>query len=157
MTRKTISIARLGAAPQSKELAVKTRMHRRNKRFRPNNPASHPLIGSTMALDTKYDVSTHVLSSLLAPKLPARWGRATLAMLVSRTSMNAAMATTTAISQGLNFGRQMSWSAVRDAAVLIGGIRRAQRACRGGAGDSGFLRVREQFSPECAERFLRNC
>ena len=83
MTRKKISIARLGAAPQSKELAVKTRMHKRNKRFRPNNPASHPLIGSTMALDTRYDVSTHVLSSLLAPKLPARWGRATLAMLVS--------------------------------------------------------------------------
>jgi hypothetical protein len=36
------------------------------------------------------------------------YGKATLAMLVSRTSMNAAMATTTAISQGLNFGRQMS-------------------------------------------------
>src|SRR5580704_13871601 len=111
MTRKKISIARLGAAPQSKELAVKTRMHRRNKRFRPNNPASHPLIGSTMALDTRYDVSTHVLSSLLAPKLPARWGRATLAMLVSRTSMNAAMATTTAISHGLARGCQTSWRA----------------------------------------------
>jgi hypothetical protein len=36
------------------------------------------------------------------------YGRATLAMLVSSTSMNAANATTTAISQGLNFGRQTS-------------------------------------------------
>ena len=33
-------------------------------------------------------------------------GRATLAMLVSSTSMNAAIATTMAISQGLNFGVQ---------------------------------------------------
>ena len=35
-------------------------------------------------------------------------GNATLAMLVSRTSINAAIATTTAISQGLCFGRQGS-------------------------------------------------
>ena len=59
-----------------------------------------------MALDTRYEVSTQVLSSLLAPRFPAMCGSATLAMLVSRTSMNAAMATTTAISQGLNFGFQ---------------------------------------------------
>src|SRR5580700_10390971 len=39
------------------------------------------------------------------------YGRATLAMLVSRTSMNAAMATTTAISQGLARGCQTSWRA----------------------------------------------
>src|SRR5256885_13024817 len=37
-----------------------------------------------------------------------RSGSATLAMLVSSTSMNAAMATTTAISQGLTWGRQGS-------------------------------------------------
>ena len=61
-----------------------------------------------MALETRYEVSTQVLSSLLAPKSPARCGKATLAMLVSRTSMNAASATTTAISQGLNFGVQTS-------------------------------------------------
>ena len=33
-------------------------------------------------------------------------------MLVSSTSMKAASATTTAISQGLYLGRQMSWSSV---------------------------------------------
>ncbi len=33
------------------------------------------------------------------------YGKATLAMLVSSTSMNAAMATATAISQGLYLGR----------------------------------------------------
>ena len=41
------------------------------------------------------------------------YGSATLAMLVSSTSMNAAIATTTAISQGLYFGRH----AVADAVV----------------------------------------
>ncbi len=34
------------------------------------------------------------------------YGKATLAMLVSSTSMNAAIATTTPMSQGLYFGRQ---------------------------------------------------
>ena len=46
------------------------------------------------------------------------YGKATLAMLVSSTSMKAAMATTTAISQGLYLGRQTSWSIV-SAAELI--------------------------------------
>jgi hypothetical protein len=54
------------------------------KRFRPNAPASQPLIGRMMAFETRYEVRTHVLWSLLAPRLPAMYGRATLAMLVSR-------------------------------------------------------------------------
>src|SRR5580692_4562956 len=97
---------RLGAMPHASELSVNMKMHSRKKRFRPKMPASHPLNGRTMAFETKYDVSTHVLSSLLAPRSPAMCGNATLAMLVSRTSMNAARDTTTAISQGLtsNFG-----------------------------------------------------
>ena len=82
------------------------------KRLRPNAVANQPLIGSTMAFETRYDVNTQVLSSLLAPRSPARCGSATLAMLVSRTSMNAAIATTTAIAQGLNFGFQTSGSGI---------------------------------------------
>src|SRR5579862_1605408 len=108
MTRNSMSMARLGAAPHSNELTVNITMHSRKNRLRPNKPASHPLMGSTIALDTRYEVSTQVLSSLLAPRSPAMCGNATLAMLVSSTSMNAAMATTTAISQGLNFGTQIS-------------------------------------------------
>src|ERR1700679_998352 len=46
------------------------------------------------------------------------YGRATLAMLVSSTSMNAASATTTAISQGLYLGRQTSCSRVRVAELI---------------------------------------
>src|SRR3984957_3729407 len=90
----------------------------KKKRFRPKAPASQPLIGRTMALETRYEVSTQVLWSLLAPRFPAIYGSATLAMLVSRTSMKAASATTTAISQGLNFGRQTSCS-MASAAELI--------------------------------------
>src|SRR5580692_7583798 len=155
-TRKSRRTSRLGAKPQSKELMVKIPKQAMKKRFRPKAPASQPLMGRMIAFETRYEVSTHVLWSLLAPRFPAIYGRATLAMLVSRTSMNAAMATTTAISQGLNFGRQISWSAVRDAAVLIGCIRQAQRSCPAEAGDPGFLPDREQFSRECAERFLRS-
>src|ERR1700730_2692780 len=126
-TRNKRRSPRLGANPQSKELTVKTLKQAMKKRFRPKVPASHPLIGRMMALETRYEVRTHVLWSLLAPRLPAMYGRATLAMLVSRTSMNAASATTTAISQGLYLGRQTSWSIVI-AAELIGGTRRARRS-----------------------------
>src|SRR5580700_6525458 len=92
---------KLHATPQSRELSVNTAMQIMKNRLRPNKPTNHPLIGSTMALDTRYDVNTQVLSSLLAPRSPAMCGRATLAMLVSSTSMNAARDTTTAINQGL--------------------------------------------------------
>ena len=40
------------------------------KRLRPSTLANHPLMGSTTALETRYEVSTQVLWSLLAPRLP---------------------------------------------------------------------------------------
>src|SRR5208282_839844 len=95
---------------------VNMKMQKMKKRFRPKRLASQPLIGRTMALDTKYDVSTQVLSSLREPRPPAMYGRATLAMLVSSTSMNAAIATTTPMSQGLNFGRHGSGGTSRSGA-----------------------------------------
>src|SRR5215471_19378926 len=94
--------------PHKNEVTVNSVMHSMKKRLRPKAVASQPLIGSTMAFETRYDVNTQVLSSLLAPRSPARCGSATLAMLVSKTSMNAAMATTTAMIQGLYFGCQGS-------------------------------------------------
>src|SRR5580704_9825285 len=110
ITRKRSSMLRLAALPQRTEATVNMKMQTMKKRFRPKRLASQPLIGRTMALDTKYDVSTQVLSSLLEPRPPAMYGKATLAMLVSSTSMNAASATTTPMSQGLNFGRHGSVS-----------------------------------------------
>jgi hypothetical protein len=54
-----------------------------------------------IAFDTRYEVRTQVDSSALAERLPAICGSATLAMEVSRTSMNVARVTVTAITQGL--------------------------------------------------------
>ena len=60
--------------------------------------------------------------SLLAPRLPAMCGSETLAMLVSSTSMNVAIATTTAISHGLNAGRQVSAVGTAPAAACTGPV-----------------------------------
>src|SRR5580704_12502072 len=86
-------------------------MQVRKKRLRPKRPAIHPLMGSTIALDTRYEVSTQVDSSELAPRLPAICGSATLAMEVSSTSMNVASVTVSATSHGLWLGCQASRAA----------------------------------------------
>src|ERR1700751_2708427 len=86
-TRNINSVPRLGANPQSRELKGKTDRHTMKNRFRPKAVANHPLTGRTIALDPRYEVSPHVLSSLLEPRFPAMYGNATLAMLVSRFSM----------------------------------------------------------------------
>src|ERR1039458_9330256 len=80
---------------------------------------SQPLSGSTMAFETRYDVNTHVLSSVPADRLPAIWGKATLAMLVSSTSMNVASVTVSAMIHGLTAGRQASASFIVMGAVDI--------------------------------------
>ena len=54
---------------------------------------NQPLIGSTMALETRYEVRIQVLSSTPAERPPAMCGSETLAMLVSSTSMNVASVT----------------------------------------------------------------
>ena len=58
-----------------------------------------------MALETRYDVSTQVLSSMPAERLPAMFGSETLAIEVSSTSMKVADITVNAIHQGLDLGR----------------------------------------------------
>src|SRR5580700_4067927 len=57
-------------------------------------------MGRTMPFATRYDVSTQVASSTLAERLPAIWGRETLATLVSSTSMKVASITVAAINHG---------------------------------------------------------
>src|SRR3974390_324085 len=58
-----------------------------------------------MAFETRYEVSTQVLSSTPEERLPAMCGRATLAMLVSSTSMKVESMTVSAMIQGLIAGR----------------------------------------------------
>ena len=54
-----------------------------------------------IAFETRYEVSTQVDSSTLAERLPAICGSATLATLVSSTSMNVASMTVMAMIHGL--------------------------------------------------------
>jgi hypothetical protein len=61
---------------------------------------NQPLSGSTIAFATRYAVSTQVASSTLEERLPAMCGSATLATLVSSTSMKVASITVPAITQG---------------------------------------------------------
>src|SRR5208283_6089249 len=53
-----------------------------------------------MAFETRYEVRTQVLSSTPAERLPAMCGKATLATLVSSTSMKVASITVRAITHG---------------------------------------------------------
>jgi hypothetical protein len=65
---------------------------------------NQPLSGSTTAFATRYAVSTQVASSTLEERLPAMCGSATLATLVSSTSMKVASITVPAITQGFIAG-----------------------------------------------------
>src|SRR5882762_8521906 len=78
-----------------------------------------PLRGRTMAFETRYEVSTQVLSSVPAERLPAMCGSETLAMLVSSTSMNVASVTATAMIQGLTGDRHSAASFMVMAAAPI--------------------------------------
>src|SRR5262249_28148659 len=148
--RKSRRKPRLGAKPQSNELTLKIARQIMKNRLRPTAPASQPLIGRTMALETRYDVSTQGLWSLLAANLPAIYGKATLAMLLSSTSMKAARATTTAINQGLYLGFQTSWSSVR-VPLLIADTLWVQRSCPVEAGGQCSRLVRERSLREGAQ------
>ena len=60
-----------------------------------------------------------MLSSVPAERLPAMCGNATLAMLVSSTSINVAKVTANAIIQGLIAGRDGSAASMVSVAELI--------------------------------------
>src|SRR5206468_11465349 len=98
-----------------------------SRRLRPKTLASHPVIGRMIALATRYDVSAHVASSMLADRLPAMCGSDTFTTVVSSTSMNVANITDTAMSHGL------MW---RSSAIVEFTLcrRLASPTCLGGAG-----------------------
>jgi len=52
-TRKNIKLERFQALPQKKELMVKSETENRRYFLRPKNRASHPVIGITIAFDTR--------------------------------------------------------------------------------------------------------
>jgi len=61
---------RLGAAPASAEVSVKAIVAPMNSRLRPRRSISQPVRGRTIALATRNDVSTHVISSTPAESVP---------------------------------------------------------------------------------------
>src|SRR6187399_696640 len=101
MIRNTTSDARFGAAPQKNDAIVKPAVEIISSRLRPNMDASHPVIGSTIAFATRYDVSAHVASSVVAAMLLAICGSDTLTTVVSSTSMKVANMTAIATTHGL--------------------------------------------------------
>ncbi len=92
---------RVGARPHRNDAAVKPMTEIISRRLRPKTLASQPVIGRMIALATRYDVSAHVASSMVADRLPAMCGSDTLTTVVSSTSMKVANITETAMSHGL--------------------------------------------------------
>src|SRR5262245_135505 len=95
---------RFGAMPQSSDEIVNPATDVISSRLRPKCPASHPVSGRTMALATRYEVSTHVDSSIVADRLPAMCGSDTLTTVVSSTSMKVANMTATDTIHGFTVG-----------------------------------------------------
>ena len=81
-----------------------------SRRLRPKYDASQPVSGSTIALATRYDVSTHVDSSMVAERLPAMCGSDTFTTVVSSTSMKVANMTETAMIHGLTW--RVPWASI---------------------------------------------
>src|SRR5579862_5339561 len=103
-TRKIMSCVSEVAMPQHREVMVNPATQASRRRLRPNWFASHPEIGRTIAFDTRYEVTTHVPSSLVEARLPAMWGIETLTTVVSRTSMKVASITETVTTHGFTRG-----------------------------------------------------
>src|SRR4029077_6336260 len=100
---------------------------------------NQPEIGRMIALATRYDVSTQVLSSTPAERLPAMCGRATLAIEVSRISMKVASVPVKAMSQGLCDGFQRSF---------IERLRKGRQTSRARAGSPLREGCRSEFLQE---------
>jgi len=80
------------------ELLTNSRIEKLKNRLRPKYAPHHPVSGITIALAIMYDVSTHAASSTPAERLPRICSSATLAIVVSSTSMIVASITAAAIS-----------------------------------------------------------
>src|SRR5271163_2568583 len=108
-----------------------------------------------MAFETRYEVSTQVLSSCPAERLPAIWGSATFATLVSSTSMNVASVTVSAMTHGLINGRLVG-AAEMELPELTSRRLWVQRTSRAEANGRCFLQVRARFSLGLAAPPSRN-
>jgi hypothetical protein len=70
-------------------------------RTAPNLAASHPVNGTQIASATEYDVMIQVPWLLLMPRVPEMLGTETFAIVISRTAIKFAMASTMAVTQSM--------------------------------------------------------
>src|SRR5665213_899838 len=87
MTRKATIVVSEWDMPQSIEAAVNVMIAVRYSRLRPKRALSIPIIGITSTLARIYAVTTHVISSIVAPMFPAMSASDTFTMLESSTAM----------------------------------------------------------------------
>ena len=78
---------RVRARPHSMELTVNRITLMMYRRFRPMCALRSAMIGMMITVERMYPVTTHVISSREAPRLPLISGSATLTMLESSTAM----------------------------------------------------------------------
>src|SRR6185437_14455197 len=90
MARNTSSMPMLCETPHRNEDATNSSVHAVNRRTSPKRRVRKPVSGSEIAMLTANEVITHVLWSLLTPRLPAMVGSETLAIVVSSTCMKVA-------------------------------------------------------------------
>ncbi len=97
-SRNTTICGSVCAAPHSIDVAVNPARHMMNSRLRPNRTAIHPTGAVMIAAEITYDVSTQVISSCVADRLPCMYGSATLAIAESSTCIRVAIITHSVIS-----------------------------------------------------------
>src|ERR1700688_2098090 len=92
MSRAVTSIGILVASPQMAENSMNRQIEVTKVRTSPKRRPIHPVNGCMTAAASMYELTAHVPSALLTPRLPAMEGTETLTMVMSRSSMKEAVA-----------------------------------------------------------------
>src|SRR3984957_6624122 len=95
MRRAPTSNGRLFARPQMAEKIMNSRMEVTKVRTSPKRRAIHPLSGCMTAAGSLKELRAQVPSEVVTPRLPEIDGTETLTMVMSRISMNEAVAMAT--------------------------------------------------------------
>ena len=95
MRRAPTSIGRLVASPQRAEKHMNNRMEVTKVLTSPKRRPIHPVSGCMIAAASMYELTAQVPSDGVTPRLPEIEGTETLTMVMSRISMNEAVAMAT--------------------------------------------------------------
>src|SRR6202166_5446202 len=122
MSRATTSMGMLGASQQRAENTMKRQIDGTKVRTSAKRRPIHPVNGCMTAAASMYELTAQVPSELLTPRLPEMEGTETLTMVMSRISMNEAVAIAAVRNKSLP-PRSGGYSSA--AAVLAGSAIRA--------------------------------